>query len=463
MEEEVNTRSDGDEGEVDEAAPEQKSPPPTEITPEAPNGHAGANGHTKPSETGETTPTTSHKLEAMSQDCEALRAEVEQLRKQLENIQSAHADEVKQLRSDLEESEAAKEHAETQYQTLLMRVEKIKQTLGDRLKRDKAELDEAKDRVEELEAQNEELQRNVAAKEEEANQLRDEIQEQGRELVNLRSRSNLSQQNSQKERDDMVKQMQRLKEELEGTTAAMGEWEVIAMEERSQREILGDKVADLEEQVAGAKEAYDKIASERDTQSRAIDGLQRALQEIQEARRKELREIVEASEEQAQALKKRAQEADARAAEAVAAKETLSKELERTLPFEKEVKEKNLLIGKLRHEAIVLNDHLTKALKYIKKTKPEETIDKYGVPFAPLSRCKPANFRFQTTGNKSLPPISRARPFRPQKVSNSPNHGRLPQLDRRAAGESRHSQTRRRRQLTAPDFPFPQDAQLPSS
>ncbi|KAK4228977.1 hypothetical protein QBC38DRAFT_360822 [Podospora fimiseda] len=334
----------------------------------------------------------------MSQDCEALRAEVEQLRKQLENIQSEHADEVKQLRTDLEESEAAKEHAETQYQTLLGRVEKIKQTLGDRLKRDKAELDEAKDRVEELEAQNEELQRVAAAKEEEANQLRDEIQEQGRELASLRSRSNLSQQNSQKERDDLAKQMQRLKEELEGTTAAMGEWEVIAMEERSQREILADKVADLEEQVASAKEAYDKVASERDTQSRAIDGLQRALQEIQEARRKELREIVEASEEQVQALKKVAQEADARAVEAEAAKETLSKELERTLPFEKEVKEKNLLIGKLRHEAIVLNDHLTKALKYIKKTKPEETIDKqlvtnHFLQFLSLDRSDPKKFQ----------------------------------------------------------------------
>ena len=51
-------------------------------------------------------------------------------------------------------------------------------------------------------------------------------------------------------------------------------------------------------------------------------------------------------------------------------------ELERALPFEKEVKEKNLLIGKLRHEAVILNDHLTKALRYLKKAKPEDTIDK---------------------------------------------------------------------------------------
>ena len=47
------------------------------------------------------------------------------------------------------------------------------------------------------------------------------------------------------------------------------------------------------------------------------------------------------------------------------------------LPFEVEVKEKNLLIGKLRHEAVILNDHLTKALKQLKKGKPEDTIDRY--------------------------------------------------------------------------------------
>ena len=312
----------------------------------------------------------------MSQDHDALRLEVEQLRRQLENIQESHVEEVRQLQSDLEETEAAREHAETQYQTLLNRVEKIKETLGDRLKRDKAELEDAKDRVEELETQNDELQKAVATREEETDRLREEVQEQGRELASLRSRSNLSQQNWLKEKDDIARQTQSLKSELESTTAAMGEWEVIAMEERSLRESLSDKVADLEEQVASARDAYERADADRGAQSQAVDRLQRALQELQDTRKRELREMVESTEEQVQALRKRAQEADARAAEAEAASAALSKELERTAPFEKEVKEKNLLIGKLRHEAIVLNDHLTKALKYIKKTKPEETIDK---------------------------------------------------------------------------------------
>lgn len=280
------------------------------------------------------------------------------------------------MKTDLEETEAAKEHVETQYQTLLGRVEKIKETLGDRLKRDKAELDEAKDRIEELESQNEELQRTSRSGDEETNRLRTEVQEQERELATLRSRTNLSQQNWLKEKEEMTRQLQLIKGELESTGNAMGEWEVIAREERSVRESLVEKVTDLEEQLSSARDAFEKAASERDTQARLIDTQQRALQELQEVRKREKRDMVEASEEQLQAMKSQMQDAMAKATEAEAVREVLSKELERTVPFEKEVKEKNLLIGKLRHEAIVLNDHLTKALKFIKKTKPEETIDR---------------------------------------------------------------------------------------
>ena len=364
------------------SAPEEEGDEGTTIEPSAKteddsiptaNGHARANKH---SPTGSTSGAKNAKLGAMPQDHDALQLEVEQLRKQLESTQESHSQETAQLRADLEDAESAKEYAETQYHTLLNRVEKIKETLGDRLKRDKAELEDTKDRVDELERQNDELQRAVAEREEEAARLRDEAQEQGRELTGLRSRSNLSQQNWLKEKDDITRQMQNLKGELESTTAAMGEWEVIAMEERSLRESLSDKVSDLEEQVVTAREAYERAESDRDAQSQAVGRLQRALQELQDTRKRELREMVESTEEQVQALKKIAQGADTRATEAESAKETLSKELERTAPFEKEVKEKNLLIGKLRHEAIVLNDHLTKALKYIKKTKPEETIDK---------------------------------------------------------------------------------------
>ncbi|GMG43286.1 unnamed protein product [Ambrosiozyma monospora] len=44
--------------------------------------------------------------------------------------------------------------------------------------------------------------------------------------------------------------------------------------------------------------------------------------------------------------------------------------------LEQELKQKQLLVGKLRHENIVLNEHLTKAMKLIKKESSSETVDR---------------------------------------------------------------------------------------
>lgn len=344
------------------------------------NGHAvepSNHEHTEPAaQNHDGDSDTSAKLEAMGKEREALRVEVEQLRKQLESIQENHQSEISQLQSELEDSNAARETAEEQYQTLLGRVEKIKETLSDRLKRDKAELDEAREHIEELNAELDELRNSADSSSGEIAKLKEELQDATRELTTLRSRNNLSANNWGKEREELIKSIQHLKEEMETTSNAMGEWEVIAMEERSIKENLGDKISELEEEIAGLREGYEAATSERDSQATLIDNLQNALREIQDARKKELRDLVETSEAQLQEQKKLVREAVAKATEAQEAKDELVKELERTSPFEKEVKEKNLLIGKLRHEAIVLNDHLTKALRYLKKTKPEDNVDR---------------------------------------------------------------------------------------
>lgn len=180
------------------------------------------------------------------------------------------------------------------------------------------------------------------------------------------------------------------REQFQNAEQAMREWEVLALEERSIRKDLGDRVSDLEEQLSGLKEAYEKAASERDTQSNTVDGLQKALQEIQTARRQELRDLVESSQSEANNLRSKLAEAQKTSASAAAELETMKKELERTLPFEKEVKEKNLLIGKLRHEAVTLNEHLTKALRFLKKGKPDDNVDRYvNSPLPPPSPILP--------------------------------------------------------------------------
>ena len=133
-----------------------------------------------------------------------------------------------------------------------------------------------------MEEQNDNLQAQNASREAELAKLAEEGEQRSKELSSLRNRMNLSQQNWTKERDDLIQREAYTREEFETAKQAMSDWEVLAMEERSIRENLGDKVADLEEQVSSNREAYEKAASERDSQSLTVDGLQRALQEIQE-------------------------------------------------------------------------------------------------------------------------------------------------------------------------------------
>lgn len=102
-----------------------------------------------------------------------------------------------------------------------------------------------------------------------------------KELLALRNRLNLSQQNWAKERNDLINAEKSTREEYEAARQAMQEWEIIATEERSVRESLGDRVIELEEQLSNQQASYDKVLSERDRESNTVDGLQRALQDIQ--------------------------------------------------------------------------------------------------------------------------------------------------------------------------------------
>ncbi|KAL8992450.1 MAG: hypothetical protein Q9188_007582 [Gyalolechia gomerana] len=341
---------------------------------------------------------TEARLEALAQERETLKEQVVELRRSLEKIQEKHDEDMNIIRSQLDQRTGEKEQAETQYRNLLGKVNTIRSQLGERLKADAEDLAQAKGRIEELEEQCDGLRTENEARTAELAAITQEGEQRSKELSSLRNRTTLSQQNWTKEREDLVQREAMAREEFEAAKQAMQDWEILAMEERSIRESMTERVSDLEEQLLTQKDAYEKAASERDSQSLTVDGLQRALQEIQDARRKELRDLVENSQAQAGSLQKQLQEAQQQASEANHTLETTQKELERALPFEKEVKEKNLLIGKLRHEAVILNDHLTKALKYLKKGKPEENIDKQIVTnhflhFLALERADPKKFQ----------------------------------------------------------------------
>ncbi|KAI9928504.1 hypothetical protein ASPWEDRAFT_36259 [Aspergillus wentii DTO 134E9] len=338
------------------------------------------------------------RFDALVRDRDSLRAEVTDMRKSLEEIQSKHRTDMEALQHKLDDTESKKEHAETQFQKLLERVNTIKSQLGERLKEDAEEIAQARSKIEDLEDQNLQLKDELDTKSTELAEATGDNEQKSKELSTLRDRTNLSQQNWLKEKEELLDQESYLQSEFEQAKEAMHNWEVLAMEERSIRENLGEKVADLEEQLAGLKDAYEKAVVQRDGQISTVDGLQRALQEIQTARKQELRELVESSDAQLEELRQALHDAQKKASEADQTIQASQSELERVRPFEKEAKEKNLLIGKLRHEAVTLNDHLTKALRFLKKGKPEDNVDRHIVTnhllhFLALDRSDPKKFQ----------------------------------------------------------------------
>ena len=94
----------------------------------------------------------------------------------------------------------------------------------------------------------------------------------------------MSQQNWINERDQLIQREAIAREEFETTKQAMQDWEILAREERAQRQVQSDRVAELEEQLAGQQETVDRTMADRDSNAEAVDGLQRALKEIQDGK-----------------------------------------------------------------------------------------------------------------------------------------------------------------------------------
>lgn len=143
------------------------------------------------------------------------------------------------------------------------------------------ELDRTRNMVVQLEEESRSLNKTITELQVELENANQESNNASRELSTLRNRTTLSQENWLKERSDMAHAEKYAREDYEAARQAMQEWEVIATEERAVRESTGDRVIELEEQLTNQQAMYDKVLAERERESNTVNGLQRALQDIQ--------------------------------------------------------------------------------------------------------------------------------------------------------------------------------------
>lgn len=149
-------------------------------------------------------------------------------------------------------------------------------------------------------------------------------------------------------------------------------------EESTAREEAQALVAAAEQAQLDAQERENEWRAVAEQEKRMAQQMQATLEEMyvgqeQDAQSdlaRELQDRVDAAEAEAERYELQVHDLEARLEEAGDA-------IQRRAALEQEVKEKELLIGKLRHEAVILNEHLTAAMAQLRRSASEDQVDRY--------------------------------------------------------------------------------------
>ncbi|KAI8062598.1 hypothetical protein BC940DRAFT_261691 [Gongronella butleri] len=276
-----------------------------------------------------------------------LEDKVQQLEKQVEEEQSKYA-------SADAERVAAQEHVERlqrEHQALLDRIGHLKDTLAPRLEQDK----QLRHRVAELTTELEQAKANV-----------DE----------MRATLVAREQAAAQQLDTNEKHLTQLQRRVETLQGERDELEMHAMDlDARSHQIQQEYEATLAELTRCKKQM--EIDMESSASERAsLLNLQSVLEEFQAGKDAEVQAAVEHMERQLDLAKKSWAEYEERARIAETKLDQFQQDMAKTQQYEQEIKEKTLLIGKLRHEAIILNEHLVEAMRRLKEETSENNVDR---------------------------------------------------------------------------------------
>lgn len=196
------------------------------------------------------------------------------------------------------------------------------------------------------------------------------------QVEQLRLRVDDSAQSQLEEVSTREAQLRDLTEDLERCRLEREDWEKQAMRERVSREALEGRIATYDRDLQQAHTDKEQLEAERDSHANAAANLHNVLEEFQIAKDKEIAATVEDMQHRLQTSLKNAAEYQARLKEAESRLASSQSDSAKCAALTQEVKEKSLLIGKVRHEAVILNEHLTEALRRLKKDTGADNVDR---------------------------------------------------------------------------------------
>ncbi|WFD19600.1 hypothetical protein MCAP1_001834 [Malassezia caprae] len=292
-------------------------------------------------------------------------------------LQELHLEDEDALREEFMRLQDERDSLEEQYQTLLSKVSQMRTTLGERLQQDAEELDRREQQIErltgqvgELEITTSTLQQELDTAHEEAAKLRSETERLRRELERPPPEDHTTELNRLKERCNSLQEM------LDAHQVETQRWETALIEERALKQELEARQQQLEQERARAEERERQSHAVADQEKQVARQLQQALEELQYGQESDHQRMVDEMQQKAEAAESELENYKLRIEQMESHMDEANQAKDRCGSLEQEVKEKNLLIGKLRHEAVILNEHLTGALNRLRRDSTDEHIDR---------------------------------------------------------------------------------------
>ncbi|PPR06821.1 hypothetical protein CVT26_003847 [Gymnopilus dilepis] len=282
-------------------------------------------------------------------------------------------DPIERLQRELERTKDEKEKLASQYRNLLAKLTQMRTTLGNKLQQDAEELDRREQIVQQLTAEKEDMAATIETLKAELIASHEEAERASSKLDAMRTRvlQENAQENIQRERELRETQV-----ELERCRMERDEWERSALQEQVASEEARSAAEALRRDLEIEKASRARDLAELEKEREKAENLQSVLQDFQSAKDHELREAVKDLESQLLQATQSLAEYKHRALTAELQLEESHTNITRTKELEKEIKEKKLLIDKLRHEAVILNEHLMEALRRLRRNSTENNVDK---------------------------------------------------------------------------------------
>ncbi|AOA61322.1 cis-Golgi structural organization protein [Komagataella phaffii CBS 7435] len=284
---------------------------------------------------------------------------------------------IEYLQKQLEEQTQLRVKHENNYQTLLGKLSSMR-TVFSKMKQSQEELEVEKANVRRLEAEKLEFIKQAEQLNEECGKLNDEVQEMKKiqeQNENFNAEINQNKQELVSLTSDLkqnVQEVERLKSELKRAKSETEEYLMALSEEKIVKNNLKSEIAEQKQLLQIKEEEKGSIMKENYNLEEKMKELEAKVKSLENEKKSE-----EASfQTRVNMLKDEVEQLKAKHEEDTAQLKQLELKDTRITELSNEVKEKQLQIGTLRHEAVVLNEHLTKALKLIRKDSSTESVDK---------------------------------------------------------------------------------------